>query len=71
MELKKRGLTIDGLLSGNDAAALDDAERLVLAHIVEAQPCEIRVLYMQDQGWLPNWSQCRQSLDIKLDGAWP
>ena len=57
-ELRRRGLSVDGLLSGGDGAALAELERLLLYHIITAQPCGVFMPYLEASGAMPANSGC-------------
>jgi hypothetical protein len=68
-ELRRRGLSIYGLLASTDTAALADLERLLVFHIITTQPCDVVVASIEAVGIQPPHSRCWGQFDsVKFDG---
>jgi hypothetical protein len=58
MELRRRRLSVDGLLSSGGTAALADLERLLLFHIITTQPCDVFASCLEANGIRPAHNRC-------------
>jgi hypothetical protein len=57
-ELRRRGLSVDGLLSDIHATAFAELERLLLFHIITVQPCDVVRTYWELTGVLQLNNRC-------------
>jgi hypothetical protein len=71
LELRRRGLSVEGALSSKDQGFLADLDRLLLAHIIPEQPYNTPSVFRLVKEPLRTASLQQDDLNVFMVGTWP